>query len=253
MTRRLRERPTSQSDSYADFSLMDGGPLRRLQQAVRLPRTVGGLVCLGCAIALLTWVPLAALCAIAQTFTSGPAVPFLQSLGTHVRLLVAIPLFFFAEATFDLRVRETIRSFVLSEMVPARQLPRLSAVLSQTSRWRDTWILEGILVVLTIFLIREGVRTDLPGTISTWRNSASGPLSAAGWWYILVSLPIYQFLIWRWCARLLIWWHLLWQIRQLDLQLLPTHPDHAGGLGGLGVAHLALAPFNFALPWPWRP
>jgi hypothetical protein len=36
-------------------------------------------------------------------------------------------------------------------------------------------------------------------------------------------------------------------MRRLDLKLLPTHPDLAGGLGILAVAHVALCPLNFAL------
>ena len=49
----------------------------------------------------------------------------------------------------------------------------------------------------------------------------------------------------RW--RLLIWWVLLWRLARLDLRLIPTHPDLAGGLGGLGVAHTDLAPFSFGV------
>lgn len=41
--------------------------------------------------------------------------------------------------------------------------------------------------------------------------------------------------------------YLLWQISRLDLQLTPTHPDLAGGLGGFGVAHVALGPLSCAL------
>ena len=44
----------------------------------------------------------------------------------------------------------------------------------------------------------------------------------------------------------MIWSHLLWRISRLDLQLIPTHPDAAGGLAVLGVAHVDLAPFGFA-------
>jgi hypothetical protein len=35
---------------------------------------------------------------------------------------------------------------------------------------------------------------------------------------------------------------LLWEVSRLDLQLRPTHPDGAGGLSMLGVAHVDLAP-----------
>ena len=62
-----------------------------------------------------------------------------------------------------------------------------------------------------------------------------------------VSVPIYQFLMMRWAAHLTIWAWLLRRIARLELQLQPTHPDLSGGLGILAVAHVALAPLNFAL------
>jgi hypothetical protein len=40
-----------------------------------------------------------------------------------------------------------------------------------------------------------------------------------------VSLPVFQFLFWRWNWRLLLWWQLIWRISRLDFQLIPTHPD----------------------------
>jgi hypothetical protein len=90
------------------------------------------------------------------------------------------------------------------------------------------------------------MRTDLPLAVSTWRATPAGDPTWAGWWYHLVSLPMFQFLFWRWCWRLVIWSYLLWRISRLDLQLIPTHPDAAGGLAVLGVAHVDLAPFAFA-------
>jgi hypothetical protein len=48
-----------------------------------------------------------------------------------------------------------------------------------------------------------------------------------------VSLPIFQFLLLRWYFRLLIWMRFLWQVSRIDLSLVPTHPDHLGGLGFL--------------------
>jgi hypothetical protein len=62
-----------------------------------------------------------------------------------------------------------------------------------------------------------------------------------------VSLPVFAFLLWRWCWRLLVWGVLLWRLARLDLDLVPTHPDLAGGLGGLGVAHADLAPLSFGI------
>jgi hypothetical protein len=47
---------------------------------------------------------------------------------------------------------------------------------------------------------------------------------------------LFQFLLWRWLWRLCIWHGLLWRLSTLDLQLIPTHPDRAAGLGFVGDA-----------------
>jgi hypothetical protein len=113
----------------------------------------------------------------------------------------------------------------------------------------DSWVIEAALVILAGVLLVSQFRWDLPATVSTWRNpsGASGALTWAGWWYTLVSMPIFQFLVWRWCWRLVIWWWILWRIARMDLHLVPTHPDLAGGLGGLGVTHVNLCPLIFGL------
>jgi hypothetical protein len=61
-----------------------------------------------------------------------------------------------------------------------------------------------------------------------------------------VSIPIYQFLVYRWLWRTFIWCNFFRRVLKLDLQLIPTHPDRAGGLGFLGETHRLFAIFIFA-------
>jgi hypothetical protein len=227
------------------FSLMGGGPLHRFARALGLPAGGAGLVTLGIALAILTWTPLFVLTAAAGTLTSGVVIPFSESTGTHVRLLAAIPLFFGAEAVFDLRVRRVVLELA-SHLVAPRQLPRLNAALQAATQWRDGWFMEAAVALATIVLATKGIRTDAPLDVSTWRHS-SGDITAAGWWYIAAVVPVFQFLMLRWAARLVIWTGLLIAFLRLDLELVPTHPDLAGGLGSLGVAQVGLAPLSFAL------
>jgi hypothetical protein len=53
---------------------------------------------------------------------------------------------------------------------------------------------------------------------------------------------LFQFLLFRWYYRLALWISFLVRVARLDLHLVPTHPDRAGGLGFLGVGALAFAP-----------
>ena len=56
-----------------------------------------------------------------------------------------------------------------------------------------------------------------------------------------------QFFVFRWLWRLAIWTLFLWDVSRLRLNLIATHTDMAAGLGFLGVAHVSLSIFPFAL------
>jgi hypothetical protein len=82
---------------------------------------------------------------------------------------------------------------------------------------------------------------------STWHTPDPGSgLALAGWWYALVSVPIFQFLLFRWLYRMLVWFRFLRQVSRLDLALTPTHPDGAGGLGFLGRGCIPFSALLFA-------
>ena len=237
---------SSEDSVAADFSICRGGPVYEIGRRLGIPRSAGGLVRFGLALALITWLPLAALTLLEGALHEGLRVPFWQSVGTHVRLLLAIPLLFFAESVFDTRVADVFRRMLQIGLVLPRDRPAFSAAVQKAMRSRNSWPMEAGIAVLTITFIWAGLRTDLPLDVSTWRTDAGGGFTLAGWWYSLVSIPVFQFLFWRWCWRLLIWSLLLWRIARLDLQLIPTHPDAAGGLAILGVAHVDLSPIAFA-------
>jgi len=62
-----------------------------------------------------------------------------------------------------------------------------------------------------------------------------------------VSLPLFQFLLYRSVWSWLIWVGFLWRLSRLRLRLTPTHPDLAGGLNILGDSPYAIAFFVFAI------
>ena len=83
---------------------------------------------------------------------------------------------------------------------------------------------------------------------STWFvPSPNAGFSLAGYYYAFVALPIFQFLMYRWAYRMVVWTRFLWQVSNLDLLLTPTHPDAAGGLGFLGKGSIPFGIILFAL------
>jgi hypothetical protein len=75
--------------------------------------------------------------------------------------------------------------------------------------------------------------------VSAWsalRTGSGATLTWAGWWLVIVCIPLFHFLTLRWIWRLFLWGQFLWRMNRLSLQLVPTHPDGAAGLGFVGEA-----------------
>jgi hypothetical protein len=233
-----------------EFSLIQGGPLYRLAHRLGLYRMPGTLLMLGGILALGIWLPLLALSAFeGHALGAAVTVPFLSSIALHVRFLVAIPLLFVAEGWVDPQLRSFVRQVVDSRLVPAAELPSLEAAIRTASRLRDSFPAEAILLALAVVSVVSGLRVDLANDVTSWRMAgpgAKGGLTLAGSWYAAVALPVFQFVLWRWCWRLVIWWVFLWRLSRLDLQLTSAHPDLAGGLGYLGITQGYFGMLSFA-------
>jgi hypothetical protein len=116
-------------------------------------------------------------------------------------------------------------------------------------RVRNSITLEVGLVVL-VYTLGQWVflRASAVGTTSWYGviDGANRHLTVPGYWYCFVSIPIFQFILVRWLMRILIWFWLLWRVSRLNLRLVPTHPDGAGGLGFVGGSTKAFAPLLVA-------
>jgi hypothetical protein len=106
-------------------------------------------------------------------------------------------------------------------------------------------VLLAVVFALAPWLWQHGMalRTD------TWYAEVNGggiDLTRAGWWFVHISAPMFQFLLLRWWFRLAIWWRFLWQMSRLPLEIKAAHPDRAGGLGFLGEGVYGFMPLLFA-------
>jgi hypothetical protein len=207
------------------------------------------------AVVLVAWLPLLLLTAASGQLAGGVDVPFVRDLEAHVRMLVVIPLLLVAEVEARAFLPMVVQEFVRRDLIPAGDLPRYESAIEAGRRLRNSARAEAVLVVL-VYAVFIGVVWRQYGSIyaSTWystRSAAGNDLSPAGWWYVMVSLPLVQFLILRWYLWILTWARFLWQASRIPLRLVPTHPDRAGGLGFLegsgyifmlvAVAHGAIA------------
>jgi hypothetical protein len=229
---------TGISHLESELSLLAGGPAHWLQQRLGLVKP-GALnhgrriaVCI-----LLTWVPLLVISAFEGLAIGGQVkLPFLYDFSSYARFLVAVPLLILAEGVVETRVAETTRHFVQSRLIPEGDFPRFQAAIRSCTALRDSFVAEGVLLALTVVSVIV-ISDEFPFQFSTWRSSVSESAhlrTLTGWWYLIVGVGLFQFLVWRWLWKLLIWYRFLWLVSRLDLRLIPTHPDRAAGLGFVG-------------------
>jgi hypothetical protein len=202
-------------------------------------------------ISLLAWLPLLVLSALKGEALGGTvAVPFLLDVEAHVRFLVALPLLIIAELVVHQRLRFVVPQFLERNLIPESALPCFDAAIKSAFRLRNS-VLAEILLIAFVYLVNGPLiwRQYTALETATWYAAPTGAglqLSFAGTWYVYLSLPLFQFLLWRWYFRLFIWIRFLCQVARIDLSLVPTHPDRSGGLGFLANTVYAFVPLAVA-------
>jgi len=229
--------------------VVQGGPLDRLQFRLGLMERQRPMIMKRAVIfALIAWVPLLALSALQGTLFANVRVPFLQDPSAHVRFLLSVPLLILAEVVVGPRIVAAASHFITSGLIPMEKYQEFDAAVAEGLRLRDSTIAELTILAITYFGAFISI-TFFSAHASSWQSfvSESGHrFTLAGYWFALVSIPIYQFLVYRWLWRTFIWGKFLRRVSKLNLQLIPTHPDQAGGLGFLGEAQRLFALIIFA-------
>lgn len=227
------------STEFDNFSLVRGGALFHALVRLRLMTPDLDPVYLRAAIlALVAWLPLLLLSALqgSALFETVVNVPLLGDLATFTRFLVALPLLIIAERVVDSRSRDVLIHLVDSGLISDEDESKFKGSIRKVETLVNSISAELVMVAILV-ITGTYVNLEFSGITSTWQfiSSPGGVVrSPAGWWHLLVSLPIFQFLIMRWIWRYGSWCWLLWRVSKLDLRLNP-HPDRVGGLAFLGV------------------
>jgi len=237
--------------TLANFSIVAGGPLNGFFKRIGLSgeslELVGRRTLV---VALFAWLPLLALSIGEGNAWSGVQQVFLLDVDVHVRLLVALPLLLAAEPHVHERMKGSVTQFLDRGIVTDAARPQFDAALHSLRRLRESRFAEIALVVL-VYAVGIGViwRQVVSLDVDTWYRAGDAGatrISLAGWWYALVSLPLFQFLIYRWYVRLGMWAWFLWKVSRAGLSPIPAHPDRSGGLGFLSALCYAFWPLLLA-------
>jgi hypothetical protein len=221
------------------FLLMEGGPFFNLQKRIGLIKQNSSRVKRRAFIAaLITWLPLFLLAAMQSRAFGHVPVPFVRDFSTYTRFLLAVPLLILAENILGPRIASAAAHFVSSRLVIEKEYARFDQFVAVGLHSRNSVLAEVICAALAYCLSIVAFRMTAVH-VNTWyasRIDDGMTLTWAGWWLVGFCAPLYQFLVLRWLWRLFLWFQFLARVRRLDLQLFPTHPDEAGGLGFIGEA-----------------
>jgi hypothetical protein len=228
-----------------EVSLVRGGPFYRLQTAVglirpnqwNLGRRIAFLIAVG-------WLPLFAITAL---LNPDGLVSLIREYRLHSRMLLAVPALLVGEVLMESRFRAVLGHIRKAGLLDALELAQLDGVIATVVRLRDSLLPEFVILLLLIAHTASSYRGLVDA--SPWLGHFSGDrihLTVAGWYSILVSASIFQFLLglalWQW----LLWGYFAFKLSKRDLKLVATHPDGHGGLGFLGLTSSAFAPIAFS-------
>jgi hypothetical protein len=234
------------------FSLTQGGPFYRLQLLFGHAQEERTRVLRRALFAMVvTWLPLLVLSIIqGSAYGKQLQVPFLRDFAVNVRFLVALPILILAESSIDRQWRLLVLNFLRSGLVQEPELPAFEAVIRRVTCLRDRVLPEVIIAAVAYSSSLFGSHTELwMGSGSSWHALGSGSnlgLSLAGWWFDIISAPLFRFLLLRWIWRMLLWALFLWRVSRINLHLVATHSDLAAGLGFLSAGQKRFSPIVFA-------
>ncbi len=234
-------------DSDLTISLVRDDTVFALQRRVGLiPENGFGILRRALFWSMLAWLPITAWAFVANRIMPGAvAEPLLTHFGVHIRFLVAIPLFILAEPMTHMIMARYLPQFVRSGVIPQDQIPAFRAVLADIIRLRNSslpWVAIAIIAASWTF---AGAVAD-PSHELIWAvdhhdRPADTELGFGGWWYIFVGRPLFLMFFFGWLWRIVLVGLMFKRISKLQLSIVPTHPDRAGGLGFLDEIPVAFS------------
>jgi hypothetical protein len=238
----------SEADDLA-LSVVRGDALLRAQRAIGLvPREGLGVGRRALVLALLSWAPIAVWALIFDRALPGAAdEPLLQHFGIHVRCLVAIPLFVLAESVAHGVTTRLVPHFVHSGLVAEGDRARFREILGGVARLRDATLPWAAMAGLLIAWLVLGPGPAASHELVWAGEPATGGFGFGALWFRWVTLPVFLALLLAWLWRLALVTVLCLRLARLDLALVPTHPDGAGGLGFLERLPAAFSPVVLAI------
>ena len=223
------------------------GPFPHFQRSLGLFKPVGhNIFARAFTCVLVGWFPLLLLVFFASTSRWSNVWTFVTDFGTHARSLLAAPLFIFCEPACLKKLATIVHHFAKAGVLDKDDRPSFDALVASNRSLINGTFAE-VVAVVAAYSIAVILLQYLPslGMRPWYRPPESTTMSAAGWWYSFVSLPLLLILTFVWLWRIVLWGRFLIRAAKMKLRLIAAHPDRASGLKFLNSSLVAFMPLAF--------
>ena len=241
---------TAQESKIGEFLSAHGGPFYELQLRLKMlqEHTLRSARRAILFVAAAWVIPLILSIIAGRAFGPLAAGPYILDIGVWARFVIAIAVFIHAEGRVEEQLRQTLRQFTRAPLLAPTSFEQAARAVSAALKQRDSRAAEAICIVLAIALSLLSLTNVTQHGAHSWAvhvGPGGSSLTAAGWWCLLFSNPLFFFLLLRGLWRHLVWSRLLRKIAALELRLVATHPDGNAGLGFVGRYPNAFSQFIF--------
>jgi hypothetical protein len=179
-------------------------------------------------------------------------MPFLRDVNSLVRLFVVVPVLVIAARSIGVQLNVAMSYLDSSSLIGQADRAAYADAREDVTRRASSTAVELVLLAAALLvplalLWLSGAEPR--GGVTNWMLGApeETALSAAGWYFTLISRPLVGFFLILWAWRYLLWCLFMRRLGRLDLALQPAHPDQVGGLAPVVRAHSSFVLVGFAV------
>ncbi|MFH0351147.1 MAG: hypothetical protein ACHBMF_04325 [Chromatiales bacterium] len=174
--------------------------------------------------AAIAWLP-PALLSLAQGLAWSESLggrTFFLDFSAYTRFIIAIVMFVVMERVAEKRIAALIRQFTDAGLVPPEERSRFITALQLADQRSSSALAEAIILGVAYVASASGGFRSMSLLQVSWLGSLVDGyvrFSPAGWWILLVRVPLFWFLLLLWLWRFVVWTRLLQDLAKVKLRL----------------------------------
>lgn len=234
--------------NYDGFSLVSGGLIFKLMTLIfKTKDPVKSRRQRAFFFGLIAWLPMSILILLSGESTAlTDEIAFLKNFEIHIRFLFAVPFLIFIEKIVDHSFIAYMKtSDQLTDDKEQSKFDRLVVNIDKLSNLYLPEIL--ILIIIYTMIFMRWNDPSLFDASDGFLYDQDGTFSAAGIYFLFVSLPIFQLLLFRWFWRWIIWIYSLIKISRFTFFIDAMNIDQKAGLTYLNMVPSMFSIIFFAL------